>query len=397
MRSVPRRILHLDLDAFYCAVEEQQNPDLRGKPFAVGGSPTGRGVVTSCSYAARKLGVKSAMPMAQALRLCPDLIVVRSGHKLYGRRSKDVIAVLHAFTDRVEQISIDEAFIDISQNTSTDTKIALQLQITIYNQTGLPASIGIAANKLVAKIATDVGKSAVSTDTYPNAIQIVPPGEEAAFLAPLPTEMLWGVGPKTADQLTGLGIHTIGDLAAWPPSDLIARLGHHGYDLHRRANGIDNRDLTPHREAKSISQETTFSADVTDISTLSKRIKKQSESVARALKKANKVGHTIKIKVRWPDFTTITRQTTLPSPTNDPEEIYTHSFSLFKKNWREGFPVRLIGVGVSGLQAPHRQLSLWDQADNQKIARLESAVQTVQQKYGPASIRKGLEDDPEAG
>lgn len=392
MRSSARRVLHLDLDAFYCAVEEQINPELGGKPFAVGGSPQGRGVVSSCSYAARTYGIRSAMPMAQAIRLCPELITVRGHYKEYGKRSREVMRVLKDFSQKIEQISIDEAFLDVSSNTIPEFALAQKLQKTITQETNLPASIGIASNKLVAKIATDVGKKASKTGTYPNAIQIVADGDEAAFLAPFPTEMLWGVGPKTAKHLNALGIYTIGMLASWPLEDLVNRLGQHGYDLHRRAKGIDNREITPYREAKSFSQETTFSADIADKRKLQERIRKQSYSVADSLKKGNKVGNTIKIKLRWPDFTTITRQVTLPAPTNDPKIIFEHALVLFHQNWRERFPVRLIGVGVSGLQAPSPQLSLWDAAklDYEKMARLESAIQTVQNKFGPSSLQQGF-------
>jgi DNA polymerase-4 len=395
MADYPRTIIHLDLDAFYCAVEEQRNPDLRGKPFAVGGRPEGRGVVTSCSYAARQLGIRSAMPMSQAVRLCPELIICRGQHKEYGRKSRQVMSVLHKSTSLVEQISIDEAFLDVSQQTDQPHTFAKDLQAEIFEASGLPCSLGIASNKLVAKIATDVGKASVKTTTYPNAIQVVPPGQEAEFLAPLPIEMLWGVGPKTAEKLASLGIYTIGGLANWPREDLFKRLGKSGYDLNSRAMGIDTREIVTHRDPKSFSQEVTFGKDIRDAARLEEQIRKQSERVAKSLAKRNNLGATIKVKIRWPDFTTITRQTTLLVPTNDPQIIFETAHKLFKDNWDGKTPVRLIGVGIGQLQAPNRQLSLWDKTDYQKMAKIESALYEVKQRFGDQSITKGPARDQE--
>ena len=259
-----RKVLHLDLDAFYCAVEEQRDPALRGKPFAVGGRPEERGVVSSCSYAARKFGVRSAMPMSRAVRLCPSLIVVPARHKAYGEVSRQVMERLHALTPLVEQISIDEAFLDVSDLPEPGEVIARRLQEVIRDEFGLPCSLGVAANKLVAKIASDVGKAAARSGGPPNAIQVVPSGQEVEFLAPLPVMMLWGVGPKTATRLEELGIKTMGDLARWPEADLARRFGKVGHELSRHARGLDDRPIVTTREAKSISQETTFVRDIRD-------------------------------------------------------------------------------------------------------------------------------------
>ncbi|MBI4771414.1 MAG: DNA polymerase IV, partial [Chloroflexi bacterium] len=206
---MPRKILHLDLDAFFCAVEEQRDPALRGQAFAVGGRPEARGVVASCSYAARRFGVRSAMPMARAVKLCSGLIIVPSRHKVYSDVSRQVMERLYDLTPLVEQISIDEAFLDVSDLPESGEALARRLQATMRDELRLPCSLGVATNKLVAKIASDVGKAAARTGAPPNAILVVPPGEEAAFLAPLPAAALWGVGPKTATRLAGLGIHTI--------------------------------------------------------------------------------------------------------------------------------------------------------------------------------------------
>src|ERR1051325_6646204 len=324
---MPRTILHIDLDAFYCAVEETHNPDLRGKAFAVGGKPEERGVVASCSYAARRMGVRSAMPMGKAPRLCPGLIIVSSRHSLYSEVSGRVMERLHALTPLVEQISIDEAFLDISAIHEVPETIARELQGRIRNELQLPCSIGIASNKMVAKIATEVGKSlalreitALGEVKPPNALTVVPFGEETVFLSALPADMLWGVGPKTSARLTELGIHTIGDLAKWPESEMIRMFGENGRDLARHSKGIDDRPIATERETKSISQEITFSRDVRDDKVLEKTIHEQSAEVARQLRKNDLAGSTVKLKIRWPDFTTLTRQTTFNHRTDQEDE-----------------------------------------------------------------------------
>ncbi|HET9866856.1 MAG TPA: DNA polymerase IV, partial [Nitrospira sp.] len=250
-----RTILHIDLDAFYCAVEETYNPALRGKPFAVGGKPEERGVVASCSYAARRMGVRSAMPMGKALRLCPGMLIVPMRHHLYSDVSRQVMERLHDLTPLVEQISIDEAFLDISDVREPPAAVAQKLQSRIRDELHLPCSIGIASNKMVAKIATEVGKSLALREIKakgeakpPNALTVVPFGEEAAFLAPLPADMLWGVGPKTSARLTELGIYTIGDLAKWPESEMIRMFGENGRDLAGHSKGIDDRPIVTEHE-----------------------------------------------------------------------------------------------------------------------------------------------------
>ncbi len=306
-----RTILHLDLDAFFCAVEENQNLELRGKAFAVGGKPSERGVVASCSYAARKFGVRSAMPMSRALRLCPRLIIVPSRHRLYSDVSKQVMKRLRDLTSLLEQISIDEAFLDISDLNEPPERIARGLQAGIRDELGLPSSIGIAPNKLVAKIATEVGKKAAKGDSPPFALTIVPSGKEAEFLSPLPADMLWGVGPKTSARLSELGIHTIGDIARWPEEELIRLFGENGREMAKHARGQDERPVVTEHETKSISQEITFSRDVRDDQSLEKTLVEMSDEVGRRLRKNNLAGTTIKLKIRWPDFTTLTRQVTL--------------------------------------------------------------------------------------
>jgi len=384
-----RTILHLDLDAFFCSAEEIQNPALRGKPFAVGGKPNERGVVASCSYAARALGVRSAMPMSRALQLCRNLIIVPGRHKLYGEYSEKVMNKLRDLTPLVEQISIDEAFLDISDIGDPPARIALDLQAAIKNELHLPSSIGIASNKLLAKIATEVGKkSNKKSNEPPYGFTIVPTGEEARFIAPLPADMLWGVGPKTSARLTELGINTIGDIARWPEDEMSRLFGENGRELWRHAQGIDNRPIVTEYETKSISQETTFNVDVRNDKALEKTIREQSKEVARQLRKNDLAGKTIKLKIRWPDFTTITRQVTLPTSTDNDDEIIKAVLKLLNTVRRPNQAVRLIGVGVSGLGAPMRQLSLWD-AGNEKSRKLQEVVDQLQEKYGRNVIHKG--------
>ena len=394
-----RKILHLDLDAFYCSVEEISNPSLRGKAFAVGGKPNERGVVASCSYAARKVGVRSAMPMSRALRLCPNLIIISGHHRRYGEVSKQVMERLHDMSGLVEQISIDEAFLDISDLQDDPERLARGLQARIRDELHLPSSIGIASNKLVAKIATEVGKvlalkqiKAQGEIKPPNAVTVVPYGEEAAFLSPLPADMLWGVGPKTSKRLSELGIHSIGDIARWPENELIRLFGENGRDLSRHAKGIDNRSVVTERETKSISQEVTFSVDVRDDKVLQKTIREQASSVASQLRKQELAGSTIKLKIRWPDFTTLTRQTTLGHRTDQEDEIAKAALELMKSVRKPNQAVRLIGVGVSGLGQPIRQLGLWDM-DSEKSRKLQEALDVLREKYGRDVVHKGDEVD----
>jgi DNA polymerase-4 len=388
---MPRTILHLDLDAFFCSVEETQNPALRGKPFAVGGKPNERGVVASCSYAARAFGVRSAMPMSRAIQLCRNLIIVPSRHHLYGEVSEKVMEKLHNLTGLVEQISIDEAFLDISDMSEPARKIALDLQAVIKNELHLPSSIGIASNKLVAKIANEVGKkSGKKKNEPPFGLTIVPAGEEANFLNPLPADILWGVGPKTSARLTELGIHTIGDIVRWPEKELVNLFGENGRDLWQHANGIDNRPVTTESETKSISQEITYNVDVRDEKTLEKTLREQAREVARQLRKNELAGKTVKLKIRWEDFTTLTRQTTLPTSTDNEDEIFHTAIKLMKTVRKPNQPVRLIGVGVSGLGVPIRQLSLWDVgAGSEKSRKLQEVMDELQEKYGRNVIKHG--------
>ncbi len=391
-----RRILHIDLDAFYCAVEELRDPNLKGKPFAVGGRPDQRGVVASCSYPARKYGVRSAMPMAQAVKICPDLLIVQGHYRDYGQISRQVMDYLREITDQVEQISIDEAFIDITNLAPSSEEMALRIQNFINSEIGLPCSIGIASNKLVAKTATDYGKvSKGYSDSPPNAIHIVSSGEEEEFLGPLPVDALWGVGPKTAGKLKEMNINKIGDLNQISEIELVKLFGKWGYALSQRSRGIDDRPLTLRHKTKSISQERTFSQDISVEETLLETIERLSNHVSKRLINKHLQATTIRIKLRWPDFTTITRQLTLRQPTNEKSKIKSAAVKLFLQAWKKGEPVRLIGVGVSGL-APE-QLNLWDHQvkteQSKKERRLSTAIDDLRKKFGDDAVQWGDESD----
>lgn len=384
-----RKILHLDLDAFFCAVEEQRDPTLRGKAFAVGGRPEQRGVVASCSYAARQFGLRSAMPMVRAVKLCPQLIITPSRFEAYRAASGQVMARLHNLTPLVEQLSIDEAFLDVSELPDSAEVIARRLQRTINQELGFPCSLGVATNKLVAKTANNIGKASIKTGRPPNTIKIVPPGQEAAFLAPLPITELWGVGPKTAERLERLGLRTIGEVARYSEAQLGRHFGKHGHDLAQRSKGIDDRPVETEHEAKSISQETTFAKDVTDALTLQRTLRRLAEGVGHRLRRQELSGATVKIKLRWADFTTLTRQATLVQPTNLDRDIYQAALELFEKNWPPGKRVRLLGVGVSGFETPAYQLGLWDETGAEPERKLQSTLDDLRERFGDEAVRRG--------
>ena len=384
-----RKILHLDLDAFFCAVEEQLNPALRGKAIAVGGKPNERGVVASASYPARKYGVRSAMPMSQAIRLCPHLIVVGQTRGVYSERSNAVMEILRDTAPYVEPLSIDEAFLDVTILPEPILNIAQALQKRINDELDLPCSLGGATNKLVAKTANTVGKSQKAKDKPPNTITIVPAGEEAAYLAPLPIRRLWGVGPKHAETLLKLGLTTVGDVANWSEEALVARLGKLGGDIWRRAQGIDFRPVLSEHEAKSISKEVTFAKDVADEDELKLTLRRLSDGVGRQARKAGLMGTTIKIKLRWTDFTTLSRQMTLDHATDLDGEIFECACSLFDQSWLPSKPVRLIGVALSSFGEPNRQLGLWqDDASEKHEDELLDALDRLRDKYGENTIRR---------
>lgn len=384
-----RKILHVDLDAFFCAVEEKYDPSLKNKPFATGGSPEGRGVVTSCSYAARKYGIHSAMPMIQALRLYPELIIVESHYRSYVEHSLQMMEILNGLTPLVEQISIDEAFLDVTDLSSDSHQLASGLQMKIFSSLRLPCSIGAASNKLIAKIATNIGKASHKGDSYPMSIKVIPPGEEAAFLAPLPVKEMWGIGPKSAKQLNEAGFVNIGDIQKLSRQNLEKYFGRFADELIRRVNGIDERPVGDYEGVKSVSNEITFNHDISDEKELFAYLKLLSEKVGIRLRRKGLSGKTVRIKVRWPDFETHTRQITLKQPTNQDSIIQSAAVELFSSIWKKGKLVRLIGVGVAQLGSEFQQLLLFDDSYLTE-KRLLDAIDQLKDKFGSDVVQKGV-------
>jgi len=345
-----RAVLHIDMDAFYVNVHLLDHAEDSGVPLVVGGRPDERGVVTSASYEARRLGVRSAMPTSQAVRLAPGLKIVPPDWPRIRQCSREVMAVLGAFGP-LEQMSVDEAYVDAGGWDGAEaTARAIFERVPV--ETGLPCSVGLATSKLVAKVASDFNK--------PRGFTVVPPGEEAAFLAPLPARVIWGIGPRTADRLAALDIATCGQLAATDLERLRGIFGREAEKLIQRAQGIDDRPVEPdHGPAKSISQEWTFSRDVADPAMLRERLREMSAEVAAELIKRHLLAHTIRVKFRASDFTTFTRQRSVEVGVDDAETIYRLALALWTQHWPAGKPMRLLGVGAAGLvEGESRQLGL---------------------------------------
>lgn len=337
----PRAILHVDMDAFFVNVYLLENPADAGIALAVGGKPDSRGVITSASYEARKFGVRSAMPSAQALRLCPQLKIVPANWAMIRTCSRQVMTILAEYGP-LEKMSVDEAYIDLSAQDDPQA-VALSIPAHIRQETQLPSSIGLATSKLVAKVASDFDKPVGTT--------IVLPGTEAAFLAPQPVRAIWGIGPRTAERLAAMNIMTCGQLAAADMDKLYRQFGRDAEGLVRRAKGIDTRLVTADRgPAKTISQEWTFNHDVADPNQLREQLRIMAADVADTLQKRKLVAYTVRVKLRWPDFTTFTRQQALEVGTNNAAVILRHAELLWSNNWPYGQPVRLIGLGVGSLR-----------------------------------------------
>jgi DNA polymerase-4 len=386
-KSATRKILHVDLDAFFCAVEEQREPSLAGKAFAVGGKADQRGVICSCSYPARRKGVRSAMPTGQALRLCPELILISTHFGEYSAKSSQVMEIFHQLSGLVEQVSVDEAFIDVTDLPEPVEQIARALQARVKLDTSLPCSIGAASNKLVAKIATDTGKNQSRTDGYPQAILCVPAGTERSFLSPLPVRAMWGVGPKMESILLGMGLRTIGDIANCSVDRLERRFGKSGVDLHQHALGIDNRPVTVSYEAKSISQEVTFARDTADLLFLRRTLHELAIKVGYRMRCEGLCARVIRLKLRFADFTTHTRQVLLQAPTDQDSVIAGEAEGLLMKLWQPERPVRLIGVGGANLVEHVHQLTLWE-SETQKERKLLIALDELREKYGKEAVQR---------
>ncbi len=342
-----RHILHADFDAFYTSVEQLDDPSLRGKPVVVGGSPEGRGVVASASYEARRFGVRSAMPMRTALQRCPRAVRVSPRFDRYGEVSRRVMAIFREITPLVEPLSLDEAFLDVTEvverGRSPET-IAHELRTQVRSELGLTISVGVATSKSVAKIASDMDK--------PDGLTVVPPGSERSFLEPLIVDRLWGVGPKTAARLAGEEIRTIGDLAARPQEWWSAQFGRTGPHLRRLAMGQDDSPVSTDRERKSVSAETTLAHDTGDREALLELASRLSRRVGRHLERSGMSGRTVRVKLRLSDFTTFTRQATLTEPVDSPQALEAPARKLLERELLPGRLFRLVGVGVTGFEEP---------------------------------------------
>lgn len=381
-----RQIIHCDMDAFYASVEILDFPELRGRPVIVGGT-SNRGVVSAASYEARKYGVHSAMPLVAARKLCPQGVFLPVRMARYREISEQIMAIFHRFTPLVEPLSLDEAFLDVTASRALlgdGATIAREIKRLVREETGLTVSAGLAASKLVAKIASDLHK--------PDGLTVVAAGQEKEFLTPLPISRLWGVGGATAKTLGLMGIRTIGDLARMPPELLTARLGaSHGEHLHLVAQGIDEREVEPEQEAKSIGNEETFAKDLRDRQTIERELLALSTKVARRLRRHEVCGRTITLKVKYHDFKQITRSVTLPAAICDEGELYAAIKTLLIKTEAGRVPVRLLGVSVSSLASGEagQQLSLFATAQKKSGRQqgLHTAVDRITGKYGQEAIK----------
>lgn len=378
-------ILHVDMDAFYASIEQRDNPALRGRPLVVGGSAEGRGVVATANYEARRFGIHSAMPVRKALHLCPDLTIVRPRMDVYAQVSKEIREIFESFTPLVEPLSFDEAFLDVRETAHLfggPEQIGRSIKETIRARLGLVASVGIAPNKVLAKIASDIQK--------PDALVVIHPDQIESFLDPLPIERLWGVGKATGATMKRISIRTIADLKRLDPDSLQDLFGNSAQHYWELARGIDDRAVVPYREAKSISSETTFPEDISNREDLYGCLVYLVESVSRRLRSHGWKGKGIELKVRYHDFHSITRSQILPNPTDLTEELLRAANLLFHtKIPQDNRPVRLLGFGIHHLrQETYQQLSLFDQPKLEKQRSLDQVTDLIANKFGRNAIRR---------
>ncbi len=401
--SSQRCIIHVDMDAFFAAVEQRDNPALRGKPVIVGGDPDKRGVVSTCSYEARAYGVRSAMPARTAKRLCPDAVFLPVNMKKYKRVSQEVMEILKKVSPVIEQVSVDEAFLDVTERAdSIDSAAALARKIKqeIENATGLTASVGVAANKFLAKVASDLDK--------PNGLTVIRPEDVEKTLNPLPVSRIWGVGKVVQSKLEDMGIRTIEELLRLRRSELEDTFGKFGGQLYRLARGEDDSEVVMHRRRKSISNETTFEVDVDDVAVLTSVLERLCRSVAEELRSLSLKARTVTTKVRFADFETLTRRRTLPIRVDDAKEIQEVAWPLFadacglpsdqQGGEVPGRKVRLVGVGVSHLGRQTGQMDLF--SDERRKAEAKSRiVGGIRERFGEDSIDigRGLSNERNRG
>ena len=378
-----RRIIHLDMDAFYASVEILDNPALRGQPVVVGGNAN-RGVVCAASYEARKFGVHSALPILTARKLCPHGVFLPVRMARYQEISRRIMEIFQRFTPLVEPLSLDEAFLDVTASQSlmgTAEEIAIQIRALVREIIGLTVSAGVGASKLVAKIASDLNK--------PDGLTIVPSGQEEAFLAPLPIGRLWGVGPTTRQALALIGVKTIGDLSRMPLAILTAKFGKAGLMLHESARGIDLRLVEPEQETKSIGHEETFAEDLRDQKKIEQELLALCLKVGKRARRYGLAGRTVTVKVKYRDFVQVTRSLTLPEPVADDKSLYRTGCLLLAKTEITLRPIRLLGISLANLVPAEAsgQLALFGESQTRrKDCRLYKAIDAISDRYGSKSI-----------
>jgi DNA polymerase IV len=376
-------ILHVDMDAFYASVEQRDRPEIQGHPVIVGGSPEGRGVVSAASYEARQYGIHSAMPAATAVRQCPHAVFVRPRIGHYAEISRQIHEIFERFTPLVEPLALDEAFLDVRGSVrlfGSPVEIARRIRTTIREELNLVASVGVAPNKFLAKVASDLEK--------PDGLVVVDKGSEQEFLDPLPVGRLWGVGRVAGRAFEQLGIRTIRQLRGMPQDVLTSKFGSAGEHLWNLAHGIDDRSVVPDHQAKSISHETTFEQDIGDREILRGWLLDLTDQVARRVRAHGLRGRTVQLKVRFSDFRTITRSQSLPEPTNVTDEIWQTVSHLFDSRLPTPVPpVRLIGMGVSGLDGSgEHQAMLFDGEQRERQTRLDTTTDEIRERFGSAAI-----------
>ena len=393
-RMRARTILHVDMDAFFAAVEVRENPRLTGQPVVVGADPRGgrgRGVVAAASYEAREYGIHSAMPIAEAYRRCPNAAYLRPRGSLYGAVSRRIFAMLERYTELVEPLSIDEAFLDVTASEALfgdGAAIARAIKKEILEQESLSASVGVASSKFIAKLASDLQK--------PGGLVQVRPGSERRFLAPLEIERLWGAGPKTLERLHRLAVRTFGDMQRLELDELIRAFGKvNGLRFHRLCRGLDDRPVLPDRERKSLGKEITFETDLMDRRVVERTLLRLCEQVAAALRRKDLAGTTVTVKLRWQGFDTVTRQMTLARPVDTFEGIWPVAVRLLRVADRKKRRIRLVGVTLSGLHPSGAgQLSLFEAGEDDD-RRVASAIDALRLRFGRRAVTRAalLEED----
>lgn len=379
-----RKILHVDMDAFYASIEERENPQLKGKPLIVGGPAQGRGVVSAANYAARKFGVHSAMPMVTATRLCPEVTCLPVRMSLYAEVSQQIRDIFARYTPQIEPLSLDEAFLDVTASEklfSSAQTIAQAIKQDIKQELDLVASVGMAPNKFIAKIASDINK--------PDGYVVVDPDGVQAFLDPLPVSRLWGAGKVTVALFEKMGIRSIGQLRRQSKDWLLSHFGQFGEHLWRLANGIDDRNVISEGQAKSISHETTFAVDLTNKSVLSAWLLHLTEQVAARLRRYELKGRTVTLKLRYHDFKTVTRSHTLPVETDNTDQLWQVTRKLFDDNWNGKTPIRLIGMGVSGLNDLYESMQQGDLFMNESATKIDQLADSINSRFGPSTLQRG--------